>query len=90
MSNLPKLSNRAKLALEVLADGGQFRDMLERDSYTGFEKWRMRLLAASSGGRCAVVKGIGRTTFYELEKLGMIVKAGAATTVSNYYKLRTT
>lgn len=85
MSNLPKLSNRAKLALEVLSNGGQFRDMLERNTYTGFEKWRMRLLTDSR----AVVAGIGRSTFYELDKLGMIARGGANTSVSSYYKLRT-
>ena len=39
MTNLPNLSNRAKKALEVLADGGRFVHRLERNSYTGREQF---------------------------------------------------
>lgn len=85
-TNLPKLSNRAKLALDVLADGGEFIHRLERNSYTGREQFHCRLKRAGSGG---IVKGIGLHAFYELKEGGFLVAHSAAnTSVSSYYKLR--
>jgi hypothetical protein len=81
-SNLPTLSNRAKLALDVLADGGQFVHRLERDAYTGRDKFRHRLIAEGHA-----VKGIGGAAFHELKALGFLAPAGGNTSVSSYYKL---
>jgi hypothetical protein len=86
MTNMPKMSNRAKKALEVLSNGGRFVKRLERNSYTGREQFQTRLL----GGTCrGVIKGVGLNAFYELDKLGMLVHANESTSVSTYYKLRT-
>lgn len=88
MSNLPKLSNRAKLALDVLADGGRFVNRLERNSYTGREQFHRRLLRNSSWN--SVVRGVGTAAFHELEKAGMLdYAAGEWTSVTEVYKLRT-
>ena len=84
MSNMPKLSFRARKALDVLADGGQFVHRLERNSYTGRDQFQYRLL---KGG--TVQKGIGMAAFYELDKAGLIAMAGGGTSVSTYYKLNT-
>lgn len=86
MTNMPKMSNRAKQAIEVLADGGRFVKRLERNSYTGREQFQTRLLGAKTRG---VVSGIGLAAFHELEKLGMLTMAEGGTSVSTYYKLRT-
>lgn len=82
MTNLPNLSNRAKKALDVLADGGQFCCRLERNSYTGREQFAYRLLKE---GR--VVRGIGLAAFYEI-KDSFLTLADGGTSVSTYYKLR--
>lgn len=82
MTNLQKLSNRAKKALDVLADGGKFRHGLERNSYTGREQFQFRL--QRQGGY--VVKGVGMAAFYELEKAGLLVQHNH-TSVATYYKL---
>ncbi|HAX40611.1 MAG TPA: hypothetical protein DCY10_07035 [Clostridiales bacterium] len=82
-TNLPQLSARAQKALDVLADGGQFRHGLERNSYTGREQFQYRLQPKGGG----VVKGVGIAAFYELDKLGMLV-AASSTSVATYYKLR--
>lgn len=68
MSNLPKLSTRAKQALDILADGGCFTYALERNGYTGREQFQWRL-RARNGGK---VHGIGRAAYYELNALGFI------------------
>jgi hypothetical protein len=84
-TNLPKLSGRAKLALDVLADGGQFVHRLERNSYTGREQFHYRLKRA--GG--ALVRGVGLSAFYELKDLGFLaLNAAIGTSVSSYFKLR--
>jgi len=85
MTNLPKLSNRAQKALDVLADGGQFVYRLERNSFTGREQFARHLLN-SDGYK---VGGIGNAAFYELDKADFIAVAGGGTSVSTYYKLRT-
>jgi hypothetical protein len=82
MTNLPKLSNRAKLALEILADGGELVHRLERNSYTGREQYQTRLMQAG-----AVIKGIGYATRAELEKAGFRFVSTHRTSVSTYYKL---
>lgn len=87
MTNMPKLSNRAKQAIEVLSNGGRFVKRLERNSYTGREQFQTRLLA--TGAYSSVVRGIGIQAFFELEKLGMIEHTDGGTSVSTYYKLKT-
>jgi hypothetical protein len=87
MTNMPKLSNRAKKALEVLSNGGRFVKRLERNSYTGRDQFQTRLLA--TGAYSSVVRGVGMSAFDELDKLGMLVHANESTSVSTNYKLRT-
>lgn len=82
MTNLPNLSNRAKKALDILADGGQFCCRLERNGYTGREQFAYRLLKE---GR--VVRGIGLAAFYEIKDVFLTICDGN-TSVSTYYKLR--
>lgn len=83
-NNYPKLSIRARKALDVLADGGQIRHGLERNSYTGREKFEYRLKMGGS-----TVHGFGFATFRELQDAGMIMRAdGGHTSVSTYYKLK--
>lgn len=84
MSNLPKLSNRAKQALEILSNGGKFRHGLERNSYTGRDQFTYRL---QHNGQ--TIKGMGFSTFQELSKNGFLADAGGSTSVSSYYKLNT-
>ena len=69
-SNLPKLSARAALALEVLGNGGYFKYALERNSYTGYEKftWSLR---GKNGVKCM---GVGGAAYRELEKAGFAFK----------------
>ena len=84
MTNMPNLSTRAKAALDILADGGQFKYALERNSYTGREQFQWRLLAAR-GGR---VPGIGGAAFHELEDKGFAfrrVANGFMGSSSSYY-----
>lgn len=83
-SNLPNLSSRAKRALDILADGGRFVRRLERDSYTGREQFRYRLLPATSS---FAIKGVGIAAFYELERAGFLSLTNEGTSVSSYYKL---
>lgn len=68
MTNLPKLSNRAKQALDILGNGGCFTYALERNSYTGREQFQWRLRARNG----CKVSGIGRAAYYELNALGFI------------------
>ena len=81
-SNNP-LSKRAEKALAVLEAGGKFREMLERNGYTGREQFRHRLIDANG----AVIRGIGFATLEELR--GMLRPLTGGTTVSSYYGLRT-
>ena len=83
MDNLPKLSGRARQALDVLADGGTFVYRLERNSYTGREQWETRLLDAGK----YVVRGIGRAAKEELDKAGMLFMADSFS-VATYYGLK--
>jgi len=83
MTNLPKMSSRAAQALDVLADGGQFVDRLERNSYTGREQWQVRLLAANK----QVVRGIGAAAKNELDAAGMLFLADRFSTAA-YYGLK--
>ena len=86
MTNQPKMSKRAELALEVLADGGRFVNRLERNSYTGREQFHMRLQRTASWS--STVPGVGHATFCELEKLGFLVRDFAGgSSVSEPYKL---
>lgn len=80
-SNLPALSARALKALDVLADGGQFRHGLERNRYTGREQFRYRLQKTGH-----TVRGIGMAAFYELKEAGFLAFA-SSTSVATYYKL---
>lgn len=83
MTNQDNLSNRAKQALEVLANGGKFVHRLERNSYTGRDLFQYRLL---QGGRA--VRGIGFATFYELNDRFLKMCDGGNTSVSTYYELK--
>jgi hypothetical protein len=86
MTNQPKMSKRAELALEVLADGGRFVNRLERNSYTRREQFHMRL--QRDGSWSSVVPGVGYATFSELQKLGFLVRDfTSGTSVSEPYKL---
>ena len=82
MSNLPKLSNRAKRALDILADGGEIVHRLERNSYTGREQFQTRFIANGS-----TIRGLGFATRAELEGAGFRFISTHHTTVSTYYKL---
>lgn len=86
-TNLPELSNRAKRALDVLADGGRFVCRLERNSYTGREQFHYRLQPARASSWDSVVRGVGHAAFYELKNAGFLAPAGGNTSVSSYYKL---
>lgn len=66
MTNMPKISARAALALEVLANGGKFRYGLERNNYTGREQFTWRLRGPNGGN----IKGVGGATFNELVAAG--------------------
>jgi hypothetical protein len=86
MTNMPKLSARAKMALEVLADNGRFVQRLERDYYTGRgEVLQTRLLGP---GR-SVVKGVGLGAFYELKNLGFLTSTDEGNLECTYWKLNT-
>lgn len=82
MTNNP-LSRRAEKALAILDDGGKFVERLERNTYTGREQFRTRLLNASG----SIVRGIGSATRHELN--GILVTLRGGTSVSTYYGLRT-
>ena len=82
MTNLPKLSSRAKQALEVLSNGGEIVHRLERNSHTGREQFATRFIIKGS-----VIKGLGFATRTELEKAGFQFKTSHSTSVSTYYKL---
>lgn len=80
-TNLTHISPRARKALDILADGGQFVQRLERDRYTGREQFAYRLLKGAS-----VIKGFGLAVFYELHGKDFI-RMASSTSVSTYYKL---
>lgn len=81
MTNLTHISPRARKALDILADGGQFVQRLERDAYTGREQFAFRLTMAGQ-----VVKGFGLAVFYELKNANFLKMAGS-TSVSTYYSM---
>jgi len=83
MTNMPELSSRAKKALEVLSEGGQFCCRLERNNYTGREQFQYRLMKNGH-----VIKGVGVNVFYEIKEQFLTMAEGG-TSVSTYYKLRT-
>lgn len=80
-ANLTHISPRARKALDILADGGQFVQRLERDAYTGRDQFAYRLTMAGD-----VVKGFGLSVFYEL-KNACFLKMADSTSVSTYYSL---
>jgi hypothetical protein len=85
MSNLPQLSNRAKQALDILADGGSFHHVLETNSYTRRDQFQYRLKGPNGG----VIKGVGLSAFYELDKAGFLAKDfDYSTSTHSYYRLR--
>lgn len=67
-SNMPALSSRARRALEVLSNGGEFKYALERNSFTGREQFQWRLIAANGGK----VAGMGHATYHELNNAGLM------------------
>lgn len=77
-TNLPKLSKRAKLALDVLADGGYFRHALETNNYNGREQFITRLLDRKGH----VVRGIGFKTRCELEDNDFLVQRDCPTSTT--------
>lgn len=81
-TNLTHISPRARKALDILADGGQFVQRLERDPYTGRDQFHYRLMKGAS-----IVKGFGLAVFYELHGKCFLIPAGGNTSVSSYYKL---
>ena len=85
MTNQPKLSNRAKQALELLANGGEIVHRLERNRYTGREQFETRFCASAAWN--SVVKGLGFATRIELEKAGFTFRAVHRTSVATHYKL---
>lgn len=82
-SNLPKMSSRARKALAVLSEGGEFRHGLERNSYTGREQFRYSLRLRGSE-----VRGFGHSTFHELHGLGLLASS-SSNSVARYFKLAT-
>lgn len=82
MTNLPNLSNRARRALDLLANGGRMVVRLERNSYTGREQFHTRFVI---DGR--VVSGLGVKTKFELQDAGFRFVNEHSTSVSTYYKL---
>jgi hypothetical protein len=86
ISNLPKLSKRAQQALDLLANGGQMVERLERNSYTGREQFHLRFCA--NAGWHSAVKGLGYATRRELEAAGFSFRIHHSTSVSTSYKLR--
>jgi hypothetical protein len=49
-ANLPKLSNRAQQALEILANGGEMVHRLERNGYTGRDQFATRFCTSAAWG----------------------------------------
>lgn len=84
MENLPKLSARARLALDILANGGEIAYQLEHNSYTGREQFHTRFRAAGSS---SPVKGLGFATRQELEKAGFRFRVAHRYSASTIYKL---
>lgn len=86
MTNMPKLSNRAASALDILADGGKFRYGLERNSYTGREQFQWRLFGSNGG----TMKGFGHATYHELVNAGFDFRREASgfTGSAAYYYLK--
>lgn len=82
-SNMPKISSRARKALDLLANGGRMVVRLERNSYTGREQFETRFLGENGG----VVPGLGVKTKFELEAAGFFLSPVHWTSVSTYYKL---
>ena len=82
MTNLPKLSNRAKQALDLLADGGEVVHRLERNSYTGREQFQTRFVM-----RGQVIRGLGFATRTELEKAGFRLCVAHRNSCATFYKL---
>jgi hypothetical protein len=84
-SNMPKLSNRAAAAINILADGGSFDYALETNSYTRRDQFQWRLRTANG----FVVKGMGHATYHELNMAGFMGhgKANGFTGSSTSYYL---
>lgn len=61
------MNKRERMAEEVLAAGGVFRKMLERNYY-GHEKFEMRLLDKNR----EIVKGVGFAAWLAMEKRGLL------------------
>lgn len=85
MENQPKLSKRAQMALDVLANGGEMVHRLERNSYTGREQFETRFCASAAWS--SVVKGLGFATRTELEKAGFTFRPVHSSSVATHYKL---
>lgn len=85
MSNQPKLSTRAQQALDILANGGELQERLERNGYTGREQFQTRFCRTAAWG--SAVKGLGHATRAELERAGFEFRAYHRTSVSTSYRL---
>ncbi len=84
-ANLPKLSNRAQQALEILANGGEMVHRLERNGYTGRDQFATRFCTSAAWG--SAVKGLSFKTRCELEDAGFRFTVAHSTSVSTHYKL---
>lgn len=67
------MSKRTETALAVLAEGGYFRQALER-GFHGREQFKIRLRTKVG----AVVKGVGHSTFHELIGGGKLISRPCA------------
>ncbi|WP_338811189.1 hypothetical protein V2V90_23930 (plasmid) [Agrobacterium leguminum] len=85
MTNEPKLSARARQALEILSNGGQIQHRLERNSYTGREQFATRFCTSSRWN--SAVKGLGFATRVELENAGFRFKPDHRSSVCTAYTL---
>lgn len=73
------------MALEILSNGGEMVDRLERNNYTGREQFAVRFCASKAWN--SAVKGLGFATRQELERAGFRFKAVHRTSVSTAYVL---
>ena len=85
--NAPKLSARARRALDVLADGGFMVERLETNWHGG-STWMTRFCRTRSAS--TAVRGIGIATKYELQNAGFRFRTVSdRSAVATYYQIAT-
>lgn len=85
--NAPKLSARAKRALDILADGGFMVERLETNFHGG-STWMTRFCRTRSAA--SAVRGLGIATKYELRDAGFRFRTVSdKSAVATYYQLAT-